>query len=348
MSEQNFKLLCMGNPLLDIQVNADESLLKKYDLEPNGAILAEDKHKPLYEELVDYDPIYVAGGAAQNAARGAQYLLPSKSTIYFGCVGDDQFAEEMRSAAANEGLTVDYLVNKDYPTGTCGVIITGHNRSLIANLSAAEHYSESKHLDLPQKWKIVENAEYYYVGGFFLTVSPSSILKIANHAAENNKAFIMNISAPYLCKFFKKSMSEVVPYWDIIIGNETEAEAFATSEGWETKDFKEIATKIAQLPKINTNRQRIAIITCGADSTIVGYQDGTVKEYSIIPVEEKEIVDTNGAGDAFVGGFLSQYVQGKSIDECIDTGHWLANINIKLVGPTFPKEKIPYPGNSGN
>jgi len=143
-------------------------------------------------------------------------------------------------------------------------------------------------------------------------------------------------------------MSEVVPYWDIIIGNETEAEAFATSEGWETKDFKEIATKIAQLPKINTNRQRIAIITCGADSTIVGYQDGTVKEYSIIPVEEKEIVDTNGAGDAFVGGFLSQYVQGKSIDECIDTGHWLANINIKLVGPTFPKEKIPYPGNSGN
>jgi hypothetical protein len=34
----------------------------------------------------------------------------------------------MRTAATSEGLTVDYLVNKDYPTGTCGVIITGHNR----------------------------------------------------------------------------------------------------------------------------------------------------------------------------------------------------------------------------
>jgi len=101
---------------------------------------------------------------------------------------------------------------------------------------------------------------------------------------------------------------------------------------------------MAQLPKINKKRQRIAIITCGADLTIVGHQDGTVKEYPIIPVEGKDIVDTNGAGDAFVGGFLSQYAQNKSIDECIDAGHWLANINIKLVGPTFPKEKIPYPG----
>jgi adenosine kinase len=43
----------------------------------------------------------------------------------------------------------------------------------------------------------------------------------------------MNISATFLCQAFKKSMSEVAPYWDIIIGNETEAEAFATSEGWE-------------------------------------------------------------------------------------------------------------------
>jgi adenosine kinase len=100
---------------------------------------------------------------------------------------------------------------------------------------------------------------------------------------------------------------------------------------------------MAQLPKVNTKRQRVAIITHGAESTIVGYQDGTVKEYPIIPIEEKEIEDTNGAGDAFVGGFLGQYVQGKSIEECINAGHWLANINIKLVGPTYPKEKIPYP-----
>lgn len=40
-------LLCMGNPLLDIQASNGEDLLKKYDLKANDAILAEEKHQPL-------------------------------------------------------------------------------------------------------------------------------------------------------------------------------------------------------------------------------------------------------------------------------------------------------------
>ncbi|CAG8715648.1 15350_t:CDS:2, partial [Dentiscutata heterogama] len=124
MTERKPILLCMGNPLLDISVVADESLLKKYDLKANDAILAEEKHKPLYEELVkSYKPDYVAGGAAQNVARAAQ----PNSTVYFGCVGNDQFAEQMRNAAQREGLIADYLVTDEYPTGTCGVIITNNH-----------------------------------------------------------------------------------------------------------------------------------------------------------------------------------------------------------------------------
>lgn len=38
----------MGNPLLDMQVTNGEKLLEKYDLKANDAILAEEKHAPLY------------------------------------------------------------------------------------------------------------------------------------------------------------------------------------------------------------------------------------------------------------------------------------------------------------
>lgn len=31
-------------------------------------------------------------------------------------------------------------------------------------------------------------------------------------------------------------------------------------------------------------------------------------------------MDTNGAGDAFVGGFLSQLVCGKAVSECVRAG----------------------------
>ena len=43
MSKPSYSLYCMGNPLLDMQVNG-EDLLQKYGLKADDAILAEEKH----------------------------------------------------------------------------------------------------------------------------------------------------------------------------------------------------------------------------------------------------------------------------------------------------------------
>lgn len=56
--------------------------------------------------------------------------------------------------------------------------------------------------------------------GFPLTVCPSAILRIAKHANEN-KTFCMNLSAPFICQFFKDQLLSVLPYVDILFGNET-------------------------------------------------------------------------------------------------------------------------------
>ena len=40
-------LFCIGNPLLDISANVEPSMLEKYELKANDAILAEDKHQPM-------------------------------------------------------------------------------------------------------------------------------------------------------------------------------------------------------------------------------------------------------------------------------------------------------------
>lgn len=55
---------------------------------------------------------------------------------------------------------------------------------------------------------------------FFLTVSPPTIMEVAEHACKNNKPFIMNLSAPFLIQFFKEPMMKAFPYADIIFGNE--------------------------------------------------------------------------------------------------------------------------------
>lgn len=39
--------------------------------------------------------------------------------------------------------------------------------------------------------------------------------------------------------------------------------------------------------------------------------------------------------DAFAGGFVAGIVEGKSLDESIDMGHWLARLSIKELGPSY-------------
>jgi adenosine kinase len=303
----------------------------------NNAILAEEKHVPMYEELVEkFDVDYVAGGATQNSIRVAQWMLQTPgATAYIGSCGKDKFGEQMKAACAKDGVNVAYYED-DAPTGTCAVAVLDGERSLCANLSAANNY-KVEDLEKPEKWAIVEQAKFYYSAGFFITVSPDSIMKVAKHACENDKVYMMNLAAPFIMQVppFKAALLAAMPYVDFLFGNETEAQTFAESEGWETKDIKEIASKIAAMPKENGSRGRTVVFTQGADATVVATAEG-VTEYAVIPLEKKDLVDTNGAGDAFVGGFLSQLVVGKDVAACCKAGNYAANVIIQRSGCTFP------------
>ena len=61
-----------------------------------------------------------------------------------------------------------------------------------------------------------------------------------------------------------------------------------------------------------------------------------VQLYPVIKLEPEKLVDTNGAGDAFVGGFLSQLVAGKSIKECVRAANFAAHLIIQQSGVTLP------------
>ena len=143
----------------------------------------------------------------------------------------------------------------------------------------------------------MQQAKYYFVGGYHLTVCVPAILALAKEAAKENKPFIMSLSAPFIPQFFKDQLAETSKYWDYLIGNETEARAWAEAQGHETKHVAEIARMMADLPKANKSRKRTVVITQGTDRTVVALQGETgCREYAVHPVKGEEIVDTNGAG----------------------------------------------------
>lgn len=134
---------------------------------------------------------------------------------------------------------------------------------------------------------------------------------------------------------FKKVLLDSIPYVDFLFGNETEAATFAETEGWATKDIGEIALKLSRFPKVNGSRGRTVVITQGSQPTIVAV-DGKVRQYPIAKLPSEAIVDTNGAGDAFVGGFLSQIILGKGVEEGARAGNYAASTIIQRSGCSFP------------
>ncbi|KAG9247103.1 adenosine kinase [Calycina marina] len=341
MAPNEYALLCLENPLLDIQAFGDQALLDKYGIKPNDAILAEEKHLGIYEDLLNnHEAKLIAGGGAQNTARGAQYILPPNSVVYLGGVGDDKYAAILHDAVKTAGLRVEYRVDKKEKTGRCGVVITGHDRSMVTDLGAANHY-DLDHLKSPEVWKLVEEATHFFVGGYHLTVCPPAIQALAKEAAAKNKVFVFSLSAPFIPQFFKEPLDASAPYWDYVIGNETEALAYAESHGIETKDLKEIALALAKLPKNNTQRERVAVITQGTDPTIVAV-GGKIEEFPVHAIDGNLINDTTGAGDAFAAGFTAGLVAGTSLKQAIDQGQWLAKLSIQELGPSFPFPKQTY------
>lgn len=334
-SPKNYRLLCLGNPLLDIQVFADQALLDKYDMALNQTVLAEPRHDGLYDDLLaNYDAKLLPGGAAQNTARGAQYMLPPNSVVYVGGVGDDKYGATLIEAAKKAGLRVEYRTDPKIPTGRCGVVVTGQSRTMVTDLGAANHYT-LEHLKQPEIWALAEGADVFFIGGYHFTVCPPAIMALCKEAASKNKITLLSLAAAFIPEFYTAPLDESLPYLDYIIGNEDEAAAFAKTHDFGTTDLKEIATKIANLPKENKQRKRVAIITHGKEPTIVAIQgESDIKEYPVRAIESSSIVDTTGAGDAFAAGLTAGVVEGKSLDVAIDMGQWLALKSIQELGPS--------------
>lgn len=263
--------------------------------------------------------------------------------LFTGCISNDDFGQMMSKKAQEDGVITNYAVAESEPTGTCAVLLTdqGKNRSLCAFLGASQKFTEKHLLD---NWdQLVASTDIIYLSGFLLTVSPATYQLLGEHVAKSTdpkKRCCLNLSAPYVSLVFGHELEKVMKYVDIVFGNDDEALAYAQFKKWDTKDVEEIAAKICADEKARTQVGRIVIITQGDRPIILVQQlnDKSLdtRHYPCKAIEAKDMVDTNGAGDSFAGGFLSQFIQGAPLEFCIEMGSYAAREIIKVSGIALP------------
>lgn len=286
---------------------------------------------------------FIPGGSALNSARATNYMLShqgiEEKVTYFGSISDDEYGKILENALTEKKIKGMFYKDSGVQTGTCGVVVHEKERSLCANLSAACKYATS-HLEA--NMAELQNAKLIYTTSFFITSNNEALQKVGKYAADNNVPLAYNLSATFLIQYNKNEVLAGLENADYVFANEDEIDLYGKEMGIESTDRKDIALALAQYKKTNTARHRVAIVTQGPLPTIVAYHDllsgeYKIKEYPIEPIEASKIVDTNGAGDSFVGGFLSQLYQGKGLDRCIEAGIYLSREVVQQSGCKLPE-----------
>ncbi len=102
----------------------------------------------------------------------------------------------------------------------------------------------------------------------------------------------------------------MIKYADFIFGNEDEFKAWGEAHEYKTDSLLEVTARISKLDKINKDRPRVVICTQGKLPVLASTYDffteiSTSQEYPVTLIPADKVVDLNGAGDAFTGGFLA-------------------------------------------
>ncbi len=90
---------------------------------------------------------------------------------------------------------------------------------------------------------------------------------------------------------------------------------------------------------IHEHGVKIVIVTLKANGAAISVED-TI--HSVPAYKPEKIIDPTGAGDAFIGSFLAEYVNGEDCSWCSYVGSAAASLVVEGIGPTFfgDKEEI--------
>lgn len=226
-------------------------------------------------------------------------------------------------------------IKSNKPTGITVAITNQENRSLVASIGAAGHLNTILFEELIND-KLLSNVDIFYMEGFFIPNRETLARHIIEFSKINNKLFVLNISAPYICKDKSNSINYFVENCDIVVGNMKEYEALS-----ETMNFDETLLNFAiylSNTNVNPNWQyaKIVIITNGAKDVTCVHSKGHITKIEVPKVPVNEIKDTTGAGDSFVAGFLFGLLKNCSPEACLRYGCWAAQQIIMQVGCQIP------------
>lgn len=286
-------ILCVGIAVCDV-------LIKPVSVET----LSRDTSRAQFVKLK-------GGGDAFNAA-GNMASLGANVRLVSG-VGRDELGDLLRGSLARQGVEAR-LVEKDAPTSAAAVLIHPDGERSFVSFHGASHQLAEP--DIPDS--AFEGAATMYVGSAngLPGLDGEGMAKLMRRAKAAGVATALDVTGE-VSREKLAALSRALKYVDIFLPSHREAERLTGCE--RPMDAARVFASLG--PKT-------VVVKCGSEGS-VALSEGV--EYAC-PGFPAEAVDTTGAGDAFVSGFLAARERGFDLPGCLAYANAAGAVCVGRVG----------------
>jgi sugar/nucleoside kinase (ribokinase family) len=318
-TKTEFGVIAIGNALVDVLYEADDSYIEAQDKEfgmAKGSMNLVDAERALalYGDMSD--PVKMAGGSAGNTM--ACFASLGGKGAYIGKVADGELGNHFVNSLKDMGVTYETSRLKHGPsTGRCMIFVTPDGeRTMNTYLGAAVELTPD---DIDPDF--VAKAKVLYLEGYLYDPPQAmeAFVKASRAAHEAGRRVALSLSDPFCVDRHREAFKNLVSmHVDILFANEDEIKSL-----YETDDLEEAMNQVK-------TQCALVAITRGEKGSII-IKNGQKTEVSA--EENVELIDSTGAGDAYAAGFLYGFTENMDIETCGRLGSVAAAEVISQMGP---------------
>lgn len=279
-------------------------------------LLFTGKVRPQFGQAEQLVEDYTADLGGSAAIFASQFTKLGGNVGFLASVGDDLFGKMLLEKIQSIGISTKFItVNKTGKTAVGLGLSDRHDRAMLTYTGTM--------LDVqPQNItsELMKQTRHWHIAGYYLLPQfwdfwPSFLQKL------QLQGITISLDTNWAPEGNWEKVREILHNVNVFLPNEEEAKRISGKENLEAAG------------KWLAQHCDLIVVKCGANGVSV-FQKDRLQTFSIPAqlTENLAIADTTGAGDNFDAGFLSAWLSGKSLEDCVHLGMRCGTASLRAIG----------------